>query len=334
MEELEPYIKEQVIDIDDDAVINKDVEIEEFEIEDALEKSYNIEGPDFRKKAIKKKENEAVMKYQESGDLQILETLYLNRIPTLNYWARKNRHLDNNSFNDIKGELTKIFLKAVKKYKSKRNTNVKGKNKIANTDFNTYLYTSFNYALCNIYNRKKAKKRTPYPADNVALTNILLSLDYLYRGNDYEGFTLKDVIADQRTGKDGKVSYKMQIDEMLDVLSHDCSDATKDFLREISEGRSVSCLLKEYKIRKGKLKPAEDTIKRINKSRRPCVRIVAELISAEVTERFKLIKYHTKDDYLHYTIEMHKTDETDSILKRIRKLKKNKDFYLDKIKVI
>ena len=334
MEELVSCIEAQEVEVYDNDIYVKDGIGESDTDEPTKSKEHKLGGPDFRKKKVKVEENEAVMEFQKSGDLRILETIYLNRIPTLNYWARKNRHLDNNSFQDIKGELTRIFLKAVKQYKSKRNTKIDGKSETAKTDFNTYLYTSFNYALCNIYNRKKAKKRTPYPSENTKLANMLLSLDYVYGHSDDGGFTLKDIIADKATGKDGKVTAQMQIEEMLDVLSHDCPDVTKNFLRQISEGRSISSLLKEYKVREGKVKTTTKIIKKINNSRRPCVRIVANLIAEEVPERFKLVDFYTNGCDVYYTIEMHKTKETDVILSRIRKLKKNKDFYLDKIKVM
>lgn len=314
---------------------NNDIAIidEEEDISILDNKQHKLNGPDFRKKETKEEENKAVMKFQRSGDLKILEQIYLNRVPTLNYWARKNRHLDNNSINDIKSELIRIFLKAVKQYKAKRITKGKGKikSKTAKTDFNTYLYTSFNYALCNIYNRRKAKKRTSFASEHNKLANMLLSLDYVYGHTEDGGFTLKDIMHDENADN---ASDRMQINEILNILSQNCPSCTKDFLRQVSEGRTVSALIKEYKLREGKIKASSKIIKQINNSRRPCTKIVTTMLKETISEKFRLTKFYTKGAYIHYTIEMHKTDETDAILSRIRKLKKNKDFYLDKIKVL
>ena len=142
MEQLVNCIEEQEVKIikhiDEDRYVDEEVVEGETDIaKEEPEKKYRLSGPDFRKKEVKVAENLSVMKFQKTGDLKVLEELYLNRVPTLNYWARKNRHLDGNSFNDIKSELTRIFLKAVKQYKVTRATKVDGKRKTAKTDFNT-----------------------------------------------------------------------------------------------------------------------------------------------------------------------------------------------------
>ena len=105
MEELGTYIDEQEGKIEkhveygrykeEDPEIDSDTEdtedTEDEPVEDAKEKKYRLAGPDFRKKEIKVEENKAVMEFQKSGDLTILENLYMDRIPTLNYWARKKQ---------------------------------------------------------------------------------------------------------------------------------------------------------------------------------------------------------------------------------------------------
>jgi hypothetical protein len=321
MSDYVEYIGEQLTTITDFKIETSVKEDETGQV-----KEFKLDGPDFKDINVRKEENAAVEEYQKTKDPKILEGIYVNRIPSLNYWARKNQHLDNNSFGDIKGELTTAFLKAIKGYSS--NLGVEGK---VYRHFNTYLYSSFTHGMCNIYNKKKAKKRTPLNSENESLYEMLLSLDYVYGNGDGSSFTLKDVVADPSTGDNGGVVNPIMVDEMLDVLS-DGVPCTKEFLRKLSYGQTIPSLLREYKRVDARMRVKREVAERISASRRPCTKIVTDLIKAKVPERFKLLEYNVKGCFIYYSIELHKTDKTDVIMRKIRKLKKNKEFYLDKIR--
>jgi len=292
-----------------------------------------FDGPDFRTWEAKNEENLAVAKFQEAHDMSIMEKIYLNRVPTLKWWATKNKYLDNNSYEDVLGELTKIFVRTVYKYKTAREKeDDKGKMKTVKTHFNTYLYYALDHSMCNLYNRRLAKKRCPLEMDVENISSILLSLNFSYGDGDSE-FTLQDVIPDEATGWDGKVVDSICFNETLDVLH---AENEPDYIREafvkLSEGNSLASILKEHNVKKGYIPIDHNQVERFKQisNKNVVKKLVADRRSLE--QPFELVGYEVQNKRLRYIIEFGKTTASESIVKKIRSLRRNKDSYMRHIR--
>ena len=147
------------------------------------------------------KEDEDVVRFQKTGDVSIFEKLYANRIPTLKVWAKKYYYLSDSS-DDMYGELTFYFTKAIFKYDKRRGS------------FNTCLYTFFQNCVRNLRNSKLAKKRRPIDSDPNKIANYMLSLDYDYNIKDNDGSTLKDVLPSETSDKENEIQ-NIRLEETL-----------------------------------------------------------------------------------------------------------------------
>jgi len=296
--------------------------------------TYSFDGPDFRTSKAKKEENEAIDLFQNTREVDILEQVYKNRIPTLRWWANKNKYLDNNSFDDVLGELTKIFVRAIYGYNyilEKKDKN--GVVKKTKKQFNNYLYSALENSMCNLHNRKKAKKRCPIEMDSEDInymSKILLSLNYSYSDGDSE-YTLQEIIPDPRFGMDGKVIDSICFKEAISVLC--CKDDphyVKEVFIKLGEGNSLASILKEYKQVTGRMRITPNLAKRLKQ--RKCTRMVSDMICEKHSHKnFTLLNYEVKNKLLIYEIELAKTEESDFIVKKIRGLRKNRDSFLKKI---
>ena len=265
------------------------------------------------------KENEDVIRFQETGDLNILEEIYKNRIPTIRSWANKHYYPGLiGSVDDLVEELSVVFVKAAQKYKKERGS------------FNTCLWTFFLNRLKNIKSSKYAKKRVSAHYDG-PLSGMLLSLDYSYNDSDGAEVTLKDIIPSNPYDHHGEeVTADTVFEETVSILSKGNS-VFEEALRKIGEGNSVASLLKAYKSKKGYIKvtPAQATKFRKNR----CTQMVTDLIEKKkVCEAFKLVGYDVVGTRLYYEVELKKSPEADIIMKTIRELRQNKDSYLKRIR--
>jgi len=275
---------------------------------------------DFRKSLVfvninKKEENKDVIKFQKTQDLDILEIIYHRRVPSLQIWARKYAYLVND-FDDMYGELTYHFVKSVYGYDHKRGS------------FNTFLFSTLLYCIRNKKSREEARKRRPYGVKIDDARNFVLSLDHNYNQKDGAENNLKDILKDVKS--ENKIAKDICLIETIKILSRDDKNIGL-FLKKLSEGGTVTSLLRDIRTKHGKIKISKIQAKKLNLKKR-CNRIVSNLIKDknDICDKFQLVKYHIKDlDKLHYTIEMKKTLETDKIMKTIRKLRRNKDKYLE-----
>ena len=266
-------------------------------------------------------ENKDVTRFQENGDLELLGEIYKARIPTLKMWAHQHYYPGLiASIEDLFEELSVVFIKAAHHYNSDRGT------------FNTCLYTFLLNRLKNIKNSKHAKKRISEHYDG-PLSGMILSLDYTYGDSEGTEITLKDVIPNDPHDKTGEeIIQDTCLEETINVLSK--GDATLvDALRKIGEGNSVASLVKSYKRKTGyvKLSPADATKFR----KRKCNRQVSDIISEKkfgLTDSkeagFSMIEYIISGTRCYYEIEMKRSKESDMIMKLIRDLRKNKDYYM------
>jgi len=263
-------------------------------------------------------EDADILAYQKTGDVEYLNKVFVARIPTLRYWAYKHYYPGlTDSIHDFYGHLVCVFVKAAQKYDSQRGA------------FNTCLYTFLLNRIKNIKNSKYAKKRISEEYDG-PLNSMVLSLDYTY-GNDGDSEkTLKDLIKSHGDFDGFSPLDKISLDDTLEILAEG-NDILKEFFERLSKGGSMASLIKEYKIKSGKLRVNDGQVKQLRTRR--ATRIVTEMIKQRkaLDADFKLVDYTLKGNTVNYTIEMKKTKETDLIMKSIRQLRNNKDLFLTKI---
>ena len=266
----------------------------------------------------REEEDKAVTLYQTTKDPRLFEKIYNIRLQTLQIWARRYHYLMD-SKEDAFGEFSKCFSKAVNEYNKDKGT------------FNTCLFTFLINHVRNINVRKnKTKKRKPIFLDpTIKNNNFLYSLEYSYRdGKNSTTNTLKDIIPDTKNKKDNAFK-NMSLEETINGLSHNCP-TIKGFLRRLGEGGTLASVIKEYRIKSGKIRIGRNLAKKMRKKKS---RILAKkLIKKEVnTDKFSLINYVIKNNNLRYTIELRKTKESSLILSAVRKFRKNKSFFRDKM---
>ena len=180
-------------------------------------------------------EDSDVHEFQKTGDLELLEKLYKNRIPTLKSWASKNYYPGlTSSVEDLFEDLSVVFVNAAEKYNKSRGA------------FNTCLFTFLLNRIKNLHSSKYAKKRISEEYDG-PLNSMILSLDFSYGEGDGSELTLKDFIP-------SKVDPEESLDfrDTISFLSKD-NPIVKDVFRKICAGNSLAAVLKEYKIRNGSI---------------------------------------------------------------------------------
>lgn len=179
-------------------------------------------------------ENKDVAEFQKTGNKDLLEKVYLARIPTIKFWAKKHYYPGLTlSEDDLFGELSIVFVKATKHYK------------ITKGSFNTCLYTFFLNRLKNIKSSIHAKKRVSEEYNGPA-SAMVLSIDYEYVDKSGAEVSLKDVIP----SKDPNPYTLKSYDDILDLMSNG-DVLVKNFLNKVGQGESISTLLKEVKIEHG-----------------------------------------------------------------------------------
>lgn len=300
-------------EIIDESFIDTPQNKEQHDIESALELLSND------KEIIidRDKEDNDVTEFQKTGNLDILERVYKNRIPTLKSWANKNYYPGlTSSVEDLFEDLSVVFVNAAQKYNKKKGA------------FNSWLFTLLVNRLKNLHSSKYAKKRISEEYDG-PLNGMVLSLDFSYNDSDGSDLTLKDIIP-------GKTDTEDSLDfrDSISFLSRN-EPLIKEFFKKICDGNSLASLLKEYKIRNGSIDLSKNKSDFKKLSLRKNKKLATEIIkSHNIGGDFKLLEYELSDDgsnNLKYKIEMRKTKETDYIVKFIRDLKKHKQYYMSKI---
>jgi len=265
-------------------------------------------------------ENKDVIIFQETGDIAVFDKIYANRIPTIKVWAKKYYYLAD-SADDMFGELSFYFSKAVMKFEKKRGS------------FNTCLYTFFQNCIRNIRNGKKAKKRKPLGADPNSINNLTLSLDYNYNTRDGGESTLKDMLAEEM-GEEGGVIDQMNLEETIDILSKK-DPHVKVFLKRLGSGNTLSALINELKLKKGYVDISRAQAKIISKrieDKKGYKREVSNMLKDKTElNKFQLVDCKVTFNRLYYTVELHKTKEADSMMKTIRNIRRDKKHFMSMI---
>jgi DNA-directed RNA polymerase specialized sigma24 family protein len=264
-------------------------------------------------------EDEAVDRFIKSSDTAIFNKVYEDRIPSLQFWARRYYYLMDNSKEDLFSEFNLCFVKAVWSFKKDKG------------HFNTWLYYVLSNCIKNLYMGRTAKKRLPEGVDPNSMSKNILSLDFPYRGKDGDGSTLREALAD--TSSDyGVALNKLATEDTIDIISSK-NPIVKGFLNNICEGNTVAALYKKHKMRQGHVKISKAQAQKLAK-RKEQKKMVLSLIknNALIKESFSVLNYSVvSSDTLAYTIEMKKTAETNVVMKAIRRLKKDKKNILAQI---
>lgn len=267
----------------------------------------------------RRREDSDVIEFQKTGDLKTLEEVYKNRIPTIRSWANKHYYPGLvQSADDLFEDFSIAFIKAAGTYKKEKGA------------FNTWLWCILENRLKNIKSSKYAKKRISEFYEG-PLSGMVLSLDYSYSDSDGTEVTLKDIIAKNPHDHRGdEIMEDAVFGETVNILSKG-NKIFEEALKKIGEGNSVASLIKSYKTKKSFviITPAQATKFRKNR----CMKQVAEVLEKKkIGCEFKLLNYEVVGTRLYYTIEMKRSPEADLIMKTIRDLRKNKEYYLKQIR--
>ena len=95
----------------------------------------------------RKQENKDVRMYVKSGNEEIFNRLYENRLPTIDFLARRYKWL----CEDAASEIRIVLVRSVNKYREGQTT-----------DFNTYFFTSVKNHFSNLAKKRFRKKRTTF----------------------------------------------------------------------------------------------------------------------------------------------------------------------------
>jgi hypothetical protein len=268
----------------------------------------------------REEENAAVERFQQTGDKDILDQVYKDRIPTLMNWSLRYYYPGLElSIDDFMEELSIVFVKAASKYDRSKGS------------FNTVLYTYLTNRIKNMKNSTHAKKRRPENYDG-PLNGILLSLDHVYShdkgGNET---TLQDVLVQTESGEEDSSAKAIHFKETIKFLSND-NPILNDIFIKIGEGNTLSSIIKESKVKRGSVFLSETEIDSVESEGECAVKEI--LCDVEQLEGdFSIIDFDMIDEErLDYAVEYKRTKESDLINKTIKDLRKNKEYYIDKIK--
>ena len=267
----------------------------------------------------RKLENRDVDLYQKTHDVDILERVFKNRIPTLKFWAKKHYFPGlAPSIEDFYGELVIVFVKAIEGYSIERGA------------FNTCLYTFLLNRIKNIKSGKYTKKRRPDSYDG-PISGIMLSLNMNYDEKGGKTITLEEKIENEDSQDYKKNMDSIYFDESLKILSNGDETLT-DMLKKIGNGQSINSVLKEYKTKNGEIHVDQETAIMIKDKRRRSI-LSKKIEEMHKINNFKLMDYCIEGTRVKYVIEFSKTKESLMLSKTLRHIRKNKNTYSNLLRV-
>lgn len=271
----------------------------------------------------RKEENSLVREYQNTGDLDILQRVYLNRIPTLKVWAIKYFYPGiSTSIDDFMGELTIVFMNAAEKYNHKKGS------------FNTCLYTFLSNRIKNMKNATHAKKRRP--KNHIGcVSDILISMDQKYFSeSDSDNSTVHDFLSSTKNKDSEDFQKKIKFNDTISLLSSG-DPVLKNAFTRIGNGETISSIIRDMKKKSGSIKINNKEIEFLNKNDLNSIKkIILKNININNSD-FKIIDYNLVDNsFLEYLIEFKSTEEIRHLRRRIKEIQFNRDEVLDSIKNI
>lgn len=273
------------------------------------------------KEIDRKEENLLVRRYQETGDLDILQKIYLNRVPTLKVWAIKYFYPGlSTSIDDFMGELTIVFMNAADKYNHEKGS------------FNTCLYTFLSNRIKNMKNATHAKKRRPKNHAG-CVSDILISMDQKYfSGSEGNTATVHEFLSSRKSNDNDQFQKKIKFSDTIALLSSEDEILSDVFLR-IGNGETMSSIIRDMKKKSGSIDISKKDIDLLKKNDfRNLKDIIIKNIDNNSSD-FKIIDYNLiNNSILEYSIEFKSTDEIRHVRKKIKEIKDNKDKVLSAIK--
>lgn len=256
-------------------------------------------------------ENKDVIEYQKTKDICLFEKLYKQRLPTLRYWALKHYFPGLSlSIDDFFSELSIVFVKAVEGYKKNRGS------------FNTCLYTFLLNRIKNIKSGRHAKKRKSAHYDG-PLSGMILSLDFGYDDEDGNKVDLMAKLENECSVDYHNTMNSIHFNESIDSMTN--NSFLKDVFVKLGNGATLSNVIREYKQRDGMLPVSRYYIKTVGNNKKKIKALLAKKL--HIKEDFSVVKCEIKDNDLHYVVELKKTNESDMIIKTIRRMRKEKFKY-------
>lgn len=258
----------------------------------------------------REKENADITRYQQTGDNNLLQSLYELRTPTLKVWAKRFGYLADTP-EDFLSELNRVWMKAVERYDVKpkltalRNRDGsfvmkdgKKQKKVRVVDFNTVFYTYCHNYVVNQYKRRYSKKRTAQPG--VPAAGVTLSLDYCY--GDKDDTPLQELLEDQTVvGADQNYGVELIISQIakgdadvrraLERYAYDSSFKKLSLACQVAEGRfHLTELDRRILVRGGR--NADARLKLLIKQ------------SGEFPEGFSLLTWQVDRTHVKYEVEV------------------------------
>jgi len=267
-------------------------------------------------------EDADVMLYKKTKDDRVFERIYKNRLSTLRYLSNKYRYL-HDSTDDMFSFISDIFVRCIDGYEKTRASTVNGKKVTSTTPFNTYFYTSVLHRVKNLDSANNAQKRRP--------DKPVLSLDYEYSGRNGDPLSLLEMLGQEPEDPRSSPTIRMSLADDIALLADGDSDVER-VLSQIVQGNTLADLVRDSKRIKGQLQLSKRYAKTL-REKSSCKRAVKNLIKdAEEFESFTLVDYgFVGDDIVEYEVELPTTAEAEIIKKTIRKIRRNRDSYRQKL---
>jgi hypothetical protein len=260
-------------------------------------------------------ENKAIMEFQKTDDMRILEDVYIKRIPTLKVWALRFYYPGLElSIDDFMEELSIVFIKCANKYNIEKGS------------FNTSLYTYLNNRIKNMKNSTHAKKRRPVDYDG-PVSGILLSLDHAYSSDGNSGET---TLADILLKEEGNNTTNMtDFQETVHLLSNG-NEVLRSVFVKLGEGSTLSSIIRDIKTFKGDIKVSSKELRALEENDYTSLKDII-VKKEKIQKEFTVVDYDIDKKTITYSIEYKETEESTLVQKTIKDLRKNKDEYMRKI---
>jgi len=268
----------------------------------------------------RKEENELINRFQETGDMAVLEEVYVKRLPTLKNWALRYYYPGLEiSIDDFMEELSIVFVKAANKYNIKKGS------------FNTCLYTYLLNRIKNMKNSTHAKKRRPKDYDG-PVSGILLSLDHVYSNDKSTGeTTLKDILANEDIEEE-KVFSETNFRETIGILSGG-DEVLENVFIKLGQGSTLSSIIKDLKIVEGNVKLSNAEVNNLKLGDSNVLKNIIFNQSDIDYGEFTIVGWELSDNNkVTYSIELMDNETVKKIKNKIKYLRKNKEEYIEKIK--
>jgi hypothetical protein len=275
------------------------------------------------KEIDRKKENEMIVEFQNSGDLSILQEIYIGRIQTLKVWAIKNYYPNlAPSIDDFMEELTLVFLNAANKYNPEKGS------------FNTCLYTFLSNRIKNMKNASHAKKRRP-ERKTVESGEIFVSVDSHYHDSKSgRNIRMGDVLSRKKNDDHSNFSKDLSFSDTVSILAGDDETLRSVFVR-LGEGESFSSIIRGMKKKEGDISLSKREIASLRESGFSNLKdLIVNNVDVD-NLNFNILDYSLDGSgTLKYSIEFKSTDKIKMVRRKINDMRERREHFLNKVNTL